>query len=239
MFLFTTPLDCDLGIDHLPACRAEAHRSIRTPVVHVSAGGSCVSQLLSLHSGLWFLGATVKSVNSFPASRLSMPPGRSPNPGGVDESLDLPECLCALAQLGRHSGSALRLIVSEQSSRRKSSLDRRRTVPRPGFAGGASEPAWAKGPGVSSPICTLAVLKLCLCRALQLSGAPSLGGNQGALHRIRRDDVEKRRVRVRRLRNESQHLIWPEQRSGPMASSRVVTPRAVGGMRWLRVGRVR
>ncbi len=74
MFLFTTPLACDIYIHHLPARRAEAHRSIRTPVVQVGANDSCFSQLFSLTSGVArdagrLLGLTVKSAGSLAASR--------------------------------------------------------------------------------------------------------------------------------------------------------------------------
>ncbi len=48
MLLFRTPLGCETFIHHLPAHRAEAHRSIRAPVVHVGASDSSPSQRLSL-----------------------------------------------------------------------------------------------------------------------------------------------------------------------------------------------
>ena len=119
MFLLTTPLACDLRIHHLAAGRAEAHRSVRTPVVHVGAADSCRSQLFSLDSGLAryvgrLLGLTAKSVGSLPASRLSQSPRRLPNPSGIDEGLGLLEYPCALAQPGRHSGAVLCLVVSKQ-----------------------------------------------------------------------------------------------------------------------------
>lgn len=50
MFLFTTPLGCDVCIYHLPTQRAEAYRSIRAPVIHVGAMVSSRSQPFPLHA---------------------------------------------------------------------------------------------------------------------------------------------------------------------------------------------
>ncbi len=188
MLLFTTPLDCDLCIHHFPARRTEAHRSIRTPVVQVSASDSCLSQVFSLNSGLArdarrLLGLTVSSLGSLAASLLSMLPRRSPNPGGIDEGFGFPEYFCPAAQPDGHSGSVLPLVVSEQFA---DLAESRAPTEEELFRVSHPSDVHLNLPGqrarVSSPIYTLAVLELRLfaleapreplCRVLQLSGSP-------------------------------------------------------------------
>jgi len=151
MFLFTTPLDCDLCIHYLPARRAEAHGSIRTPMVHVGAGDSCLSQLFRRNSGSAQgagrpLRVTVKSVGSLPClgSLYSSPPvsesrrrRREPRPSGIP-------LRARPARPPLWIGTLPRRIRAARRSCRKSSPDRRRTLPRLGLAGGEAEPAQIK-----------------------------------------------------------------------------------------------
>ncbi len=149
MLFFATPLECNGCIDHLPAQRAETHRSIRAPMVHVGASDSSPCQWLSLDSGparetRWILGMTVELCGF--TSRVSVFPGglqipssrRMPRPSGVH----LRACL---ARLPLWRGTLPPRIRAARRYRRKSSPDRRRIVPRFGSSGRVSALACATG----------------------------------------------------------------------------------------------